>query len=279
MAHPAVITLTTDFGLSDPFVGVMKGVILRCATNTTIVDLTHAVPPQNLAAASWLLSHAAGWFPRGTVHLAVVDPGVGSARRALAVRCREFTLVGPDNGIFTETLLRFPALEAVSIEPVAVAAPTVMSATFHGRDLFALAAAEIALGRPVSELGPALAVYELVHLVLPQPIASAEAITGTVRWIDRFGSLISDIVPAMLGAGADGASASAAAPPYGGWLVTGGDCTVRGILRTYADAADAELVALFGSSGTLELAVRNGSAAERTGIGLGARIQLRRDLV
>ncbi|MDE2126641.1 MAG: SAM-dependent chlorinase/fluorinase [Armatimonadetes bacterium] len=278
MTHPAVITLTTDFGLADPFVGVMKGAILRCATAARIVDITHAIPPQDVMAASWLLSSSVGWFPHGTVHVAVVDPGVGSARHALAIRCGTFFLVGPDNGIFTETLLQYPQLEAVVIEPEAIPVPA-MSATFHGRDLFALAAAEIALGRPIRELGLSVSAADLVRLALPQRHATENAVAGFIRWIDRFGNLISDIVPELLDAALSRSGSGPLPAPRGPWLVTVGSCTVRGIRRTYTDVDTLEPIALFGSSGTLEVAVRNGSAAELAGIGIGEPIRLCRNLV
>ncbi|MGH7397764.1 MAG: SAM hydrolase/SAM-dependent halogenase family protein, partial [Candidatus Rokuibacteriota bacterium] len=149
---PRVITLTTDFGLRDPFVGIMKGVLLSICPSARLVDLTHEVPPHDILAGGLALEAATPFFPPGTVHLAVVDPGVGSARRAIAVRAGGYHLVGPDNGLFTF------ALEGAGWTAVSVTAPEYRLAevgrTFHGRDIFAPAAAYLAAGVPLERLGP-----------------------------------------------------------------------------------------------------------------------------
>jgi S-adenosyl-L-methionine hydrolase (adenosine-forming) len=192
---PAIVTLTTDFGLSDPFVGVMKGVILGRLPDATIVDLSHGIPPQDLMAGCFWLGASHGAFPAGTVHLAVVDPGVGSARQALVIGARGHLFVGPDNGLFG-WILEDPAAEVRLIAPATrerLRLP--VSATFEARDLFAPVAAELAAGRlALADVGPV--VRPAVASALPAPRIAPGKVTGVVCAIDRFGNLITSI-PAL----------------------------------------------------------------------------------
>ena len=250
----AIITLTTDFGLQDAYVGAMKGVILGIAPHAVIVDITHAVSPQDVRHAGFVLASAAPYFPPGTVHVAVVDPGVGTERRAVAVETRRARYVAPDNGILTLALQRDPAVRIVHLTNERYWRPSV-SPTFHGRDIFAPVAAHLACGVPIEALGTP--VDAIVQLPLSQPERRPDgSIVGHVQHIDHFGNCVTDI-PAE-------------------WLPTGAAVRVEvagnrihGLAPTYAAVAPGEPVALIGSTGYLELAVREGSAAQRFGIAIG----------
>ena len=185
-----LITLLTDFGTRDAYVGSLKGVILSLNPEVRLVDLSHEVDPQDIRAGAFMLAEAAAYFPPGTIHLAVVDPGVGSRRRALAARCRGHYWVGPDNGLFHLIFNRAPDLAMVSLENPAYFRPRV-SATFHGRDIFAPVAAHLSLGVDLDDFGPR--VTDPVSLAFPEPEFGPETIQGEIISVDRFGNLISNI--------------------------------------------------------------------------------------
>jgi S-adenosyl-L-methionine hydrolase (adenosine-forming) len=256
-----IITLTTDFGLHDPFVGIMKGVILSICPSARLVDLTHDVAPQDILGGALALE--AGWpyFPEGSVHLAVVDPGVGSARRALAVQARGHYLVGPDNGLLT------PALMDAGWRAVALTAPEYrlaeVSRTFHGRDVFAPAAAYLAAGVPLERLGPA--VTDPVRRPIPRSRLEDGALIGEVLAVDRFGNLLTSIEAAQL-VGLPGGRPVA---------VEVADRTVAGPVEVYADGADARPTAIVGSTGRVEIFVRDGRADQVLGVGRGAPVRVR----
>jgi S-adenosylmethionine hydrolase len=239
-----LITLLTDFGTNDPFVGVMKGVILGRFPAAQIVDLTHAIAPQRVDQAAFWLDKCYPWFPPGTVHLAIVDPGVGTSRAALVAYAKQHVFVGPDNGLFTGILQSDSGARVHSIDTVKLGL-SLSSQTFHGRDLFAPVAAEIACGRlSWDAVGPP---YERpLKLDLPQPHCDSEKVCGRVVTIDRFGNLITDISRELL------AQLSAAVVE-----VAGASCVFRG---TYGDVAPGALVAVMGSFGTLEIACRDSNA-------------------
>lgn len=251
------ITLTTDFGDHDPYVGIMKGVILGVAPEARLVDLTHHIPPQNIEVAAFTLESARAYFPQGTVHLAVVDPGVGSNRRPIVVGTGRESYVGPDNGLFSFALA-LPDAAAWALDRPEFWLPQV-SRTFHGRDIFAPIAARLALGVPPSELG------SLIHDPVRLPRREAERagngeITGYVIHADRFGNLITNIP--------------------GAWL-TGHEwrCEIAGHVITgpsgaYADAPVGGLLLLVSSNGTAEIAAREANAAERLRAGSGTRVRL-----
>lgn len=266
MARAGIITLLTDFGTADGFVAAMKGVIVCRAPEARILDASHDLAPGDLEAAAWALDQYFTLYPEGAVHVAVVDPGVGSGRRALAALVGGRYLVAPDNGLCTRVLRRAGSATCVSIENRALLRPEI-SSTFHGRDVFAPAAAHLALGSPLEALGPA--VDEPVRLPLPEPrrigaaAGSPARLEGTVVHVDRFGNLISDIPGPWLAEGR--------------WTIRvesgGGPGGERARLRrTYSEAAAGALVGVIGSAGTLEVAVREGSAAERLGASRGARV-------
>src|SRR5258707_11254834 len=213
---PPIITLTTDFGLRDPFVGTMKGVILSICATARLVDLTHDVEPQDLLGAGLALEAALPFFPDGTVHLAVVDPGVGSGRRALAVGVGEHYLVGPDKGVLT------PALRRARWTAVELTAPEYrlpeVSRPFHGRDVFAPAAAYLAAGVPLERLGPV--VGDPVLRPIPVSRLEGDVLVGEVLAVDRFGNLLTSIEAARLTALArDGPVAGEGSGPPGEGLV------------------------------------------------------------
>jgi hypothetical protein len=256
-----VITLTTDFGLTDAFVGTMKGVILARAPRASIVDLTHGVAPGDIRAGAFALLTGCRYFSKDTVHVAVVDPGVGSARRAIAVRTRDYWFAGPDNGVLSWALAR----ETVrSIRRIANARLWLqpVSRTFHGRDVFAPVAAHLARGGSLRSVGPEVANY--VRLPWPVLREAAGQVTGEVLVVDRFGNAITNIPEAGLPAGM----------PAG--VVWAGRRRLCRVEACYAAVPPGQAVAVFGSSGFLEIAVHGGSAAARFGLRPGSRVTLRR---
>src|SRR5262245_17075184 len=255
---PPIITLTTDFGLRDVFVGVMKGVILSICPEVQLVDLTHEIAPQDVLEGALALESVAAFFPAGTVHLAVVDPGVGSARRAIALRAGGQYFVGPDNGLFT-ALLEAGGWVGVSREVAAFRRPEV-SRTFHGRDVFAPAAAHLAAGVDLGRLGPAL--EDPLRLPWPGCRLSGQEIIGEVIGSDRFGNLLTSVTARWL-------------EDHGG--ATGvfvGDRRLGGAVSCYADGLEGVPTPIMGSSGRLELFVRNGSARGVLGAGRGAPVRV-----
>lgn len=247
----SIVTLTTDFGTQDYYVGAMKGALLTIAPQTTLVDLTHQAPPQDLLAGAFVLHHAAREFPPGTIHLAVVDPGVGSRRRPLAVRAAGHFWIGPDNGLFGF------AFDGPDCQIRAIAhpglTPSRRSATFHGRDLFAPAAAHLAIGFPFEEMGPPVA--DPVRLEEMTPQRQAGRLHGQVIHVDRFGNLVTNIAAADL-AGWDGEVR----------IRLGSGRELDRICRTYADVAPGTVLALVGSADLLEISVNGGSAARVLGV-------------
>lgn len=255
-----LITLTTDFGDASPYVAAMKGVILSLNPAARLLDLSHRVPPQDVRHADYFLGTAVPYFPPGTVHVAVIDPGVGSDRRPLVIEAGGQLLVGPDNGIFTRTVkaLGEPARIRRLAEP-RFWRPEV-SATFHGRDVFAPVAAHLSLGAEPAAMGPV--VGEMVELKPHSAVCWGGRRAGEVQFVDGFGNLITNIPAALV-----------PSPPARVALGGVGPHPVRWV-RTYADAAPGELVALVSSDGFVEVAVVGGSAARRLGAGVGAPVEL-----
>ena len=287
------IVLTTDFGLSDAFVGVMKGVILNVNPRATVIDLTHDIQPQNLRQASFVLGVNYPYFPPDTIHVAVVDPGVGTERRALLLVTPTARFVAPDNGLLSYILKDYlPAppvksgIAGISVWPGRIPVPPGLTAyeltnpryrlnpvsnTFHGRDVFAPAAAHLSLGVSPEDMGPS--VSDIVYRPLPEPLVGMGAVSGEVIYIDHFGNLITNILDADV-------------------LIAGGNVhtptvsfdrrTIPGLSQTFHDASaevlaqpdGLPLVALIGSNGYLEIAVRDGNAAQVLGLGLGAPVRV-----
>jgi S-adenosylmethionine hydrolase len=242
-----IITLLTDFGLADSYVAEMKAAIYAEATEIRIVDLSHLIPLGDIPAAQYLLGRAWRRFPRGTVHVVVVDPGVGSSRRAIAVHHHGQFFVGPDNGVFS------PVLDGADVVELRVGPDA--SPTFQGRDVFAPAAARLALGEPFGVLGPAITDALCSPPCIPQ--LRDGVVDGVVVHVDRFGTLVSNIAGDMVA---------------GATAVEVEDTDVGPLKRTFADVARGDPVAYVGSGGMLEVAVRDGSATEKLGVGVGTRV-------
>jgi hypothetical protein len=260
---PAPVVLLTDFGSADWYVAAMKGVLLGLAPGAALVDLTHAIPPGDARRAAFVLAQAWPWFPAETVFVAVVDPGVGGARRALAARAAARSFVGPDNGVLTPALEQ-PGARAVALDPARLAVPE-LSATFHGRDLFAPAAARLAAGADLAALGPAVA--DAVRLAPERPFARAGALVAHVVYVDRFGNCITDATREDVAAWLAGRDAA-------GLRLRAGRAVVAGLARTYADAPEGAALALVGSGGRLEIAGRGGHAGARLGLAPGDPVEL-----
>ena len=244
-----IVTLLTDFGTADGYVAEMKGVLLSHAPHVQVVDAAHDLAPHDVELARLALARYWRRYPAGSVHLAIVDPGVGSARRAIAVASDGRFLVGPDNGVLSPALL-LPGAEVVELAVPAAAAPT-----FHGRDVFAPAAARLACGDALQGLGRVC--DDPVVRRTPEAHRTEDgAVQGEVIAVDRFGNLITNVIARR-----------------GGRVELGG-VTVE-LRRTYADVGPGGLVALTGSSGLVEVAVRDGSAAVRLGVGRGSTVLLR----
>ncbi len=254
MARPnGIVALLTDFGLRDPYAGAMKGALLSVYPRTRIVDISHEVEPQDVAAASFLLRHSYPYFPKGTLFVVVVDPGVGTERAAIALETRDHLFLAPDNGILSflvekRRLVRI-ANEKFFRHPV--------SKTFHGRDVFAPVAGHLLRGRSLNELGETI--RSLVQLPTPTVRKTPGGIVGEVVAIDRFGNLVTNIA-------LDRLSATRALE------VRVGQARIRGLSATYAARKADELLAYVGSGGALEIAVHRGSAAARLRAKIGSSV-------
>lgn len=257
---PAIITLTTDFGLHGPYVAAVKGVLLERAPGVQIVDVCHTIAPQNILEGGFVLANIVDAFPAGTVHLAVVDPGVGTDRRLIAVSVAGQWFVLPDNGLISGVVRDRPPDQLRAITNPALCRE-VVSATFHGRDILAPAAAHLAMGRPPEELGPP--VTKCITLRNFEPSSDEHGFVGEVIFKDTFGNLITNIHADRLGA----------TPPRS-WLVEIAGERIPGIGRTYGERPAGSLVALLGSSGWVEVAVVNGDAARLLTAGAGTTVRV-----
>ncbi len=264
MKASRLITLTTDFGLRDGFVGMMKGVILGINPDARIVDLIHEVPPQDISAAAFLIGVAWSYFPAGSTHLVVVDPGVGSGRRALAARCGNQLFVAPDNGVLTDVFDACPDTEAVELANWDYFLERV-SRTFHGRDLFAPVAAHLSNGVKLHEFGPTIT--DPIRLKHPELKATQDEIVGEIRYIDRFGNCMTNITEAFFADHFDAESAVVV------------KCRRQKLAlssEAYADADPGDPLAIFNSFGVLEVAINQGNAAERLRVKTGDAVTVTR---
>jgi S-adenosylmethionine hydrolase len=261
-----IVTLTTDFGTADAYVAQMKGVLCSLApTAARIVDLSHEITPQAVLHAALFMREAVPRFPRGTVHIVVVDPGVGTSRRPLIVEVQGQTLVGPDNGVFS---LLFDGSEKVYALDAARLHASGISPTFHGRDVFAPAAAALAAGKEALSLGTPI--DDPVRVALREPRRSPDALHGHVIHIDRFGNLITNLPRASLEELARGM-------PLERLRVAVESHAGLPLRSRYADVTHGALVALFGSTDLLEVAARNANAASMTKARVGADVVVRRE--
>jgi S-adenosyl-L-methionine hydrolase (adenosine-forming) len=262
MSESRIVTFTTDFGLNDPYVGILHGVVLNIHGETTVVDVCHAVASYDVFDGAWTIAQAYRFFPPRTVHVVVVDPGVGSMRRPLIVETDDYIFVAPDNGVLSliearesKFTVRHITAERYFLQPV--------SQTFHGRDIFAPVAAWLSKGVAPSEFGPE--VSDHVRLPLPQVEQIGEnSLRGVVLKVDKFGNLITNIseldAPAWFGN---------AGPPLS-ILISGQ--TITRLRHSYAEAEEEEFFAIMGSSGYLEIAARQASAAEKLAAGIGTPV-------
>lgn len=258
-----LITLLTDFGLEDAYVAAVKGVILGIAPGARIVDITHSIAPQDVRGAGFVLGQAAPWFPAGTVHVAVVDPGVGTRRRILAVEARGQVFLAPDNGLLGLAVPRRDVRRVFEVRRGALSLPAV-SATFHGRDIFAPVAARLALGLPLEKVGPPLAVPPWRGL----PVART-------RWLGRPGAADLEMRGEVLHVDVYGNAVTSLTRPPGARLarLEAGDHVIVRLARTYAEGRAGVPLALMGSSGRLEVALQGSSAAATLGLAPGLRVK------
>jgi S-adenosylmethionine hydrolase len=254
-----VIALVTDFGTRDHYAGTMKGVILGICPDATVVDITHDIPPHDVTAGALELAAAFRYFPVGTIFVAVVDPGVGSARRGFAADTGDYRFVAPDNGVLTQVLRETPAKKMVELTERRYARPTV-SRTFEGRDRFAPAAAWLAKGIQLAALGRPIS--DIQRLDIPLAEEGAGTVRGVVLRVDRFGNLVTNIDRKMVERlGHSGAISIDAAGKR-----------IERLVATYAELPAEGVGALFGSTDHLELAAPSVSAAERLALGRGAAV-------
>lgn len=258
-----VIALLSDFGTRDHYAGTMKGVMIGICPDITLVDITHEITAHDVMEGALQLAASCRYFPPGTIFLAIVDPGVGSSRRGIAVEAGDYRFVAPDNGVLTAVLRDMPPKRIVELTERRYARPTV-SRTFEGRDRFAPAAAWLAKGIQLSALGRTVTTYH--QLEIPQPEVG-EQLTGVVLLVDRFGNLVSNIDRRTFESFARGGSVA---------LKVGGQ-SIAGVVATYSDIRAGEVCALFGSSDHLEFAANGGSAADALQISRSARVEISRN--
>lgn len=259
---PPIVTLTTDFGLADAYVAAMKAAILRHCPQAVLVDVTHLVPPQDVVAGSFALERAVAAFDAGTVHLAVVDPGVGSSRRLLVVQIAGQWIICPDNGLITWAWRRHRRGLAREL----TWRPGRVSSTFHGRDIMAPAAGMVAAGTEVAKLSKPLRKPVLLPLTVARPASRR----GKVIYVDHYGNAVTNVVmDQATKRPSDGATKGGRGVRV---VVRGRD--VGPVRRTYSDVEPGEALALVGSAGLLEIAVRDGSAARELGICVGDVVRL-----
>ena len=255
-----VITLTTDFGDTDPFVGIMKGVILGIHPDVRIVDLAHGIAPQNVRAGAFVLRHSLPYFRRGTIHVVVVDPGVGGARRPILLESDGHYFVGPDNGVFSLALEgREPSFMIHLSNSRYHLTPT--SATFHGRDIFAPVAAHLSLGIPPPAFGDPITTFE--RLSWPGVLKNDQGLLGEIVYVDHFGNLFTNITERDL-AELSGAKLT----------IRLGRIVMCGLVRNYAASKEAGFMAIINSWGLLEVALYKDSAQNRTGANIGQKVEV-----
>ncbi len=260
----AVITLLTDFGITDEYVGVLKGVICGINPGALVIDVTHGIAPRNVAAAAFTLKAAYRYFPQGTIHVAVVDPGVGTERDIVAVHCQGHLFLAPDNGLLAPILAEHAPVEGYRVENRGWFRHPV-SSTFHGRDVFAPVAAHLSRGLPLKALGRPLKLHTLQPLDVQEPrFDPSGVLEGQIVGVDQFGNLITNISREHLSA-----------------LGTGkldillGDRTITAMTRTYAQGRAGEILALIGSRDCLEIAINGDSASDALNLTHGAAVRIK----
>ncbi len=259
----SIITLTTDFGLGDCYAGVMKGVMLSINPEAETVDITHLIPAGDIRRAAFALESAFRFFPKGTVHVCVVDPGVGGRRRPLLIRTKDYFFVGPDNGAMLPAALKDDIREIVELENKRYFLDRI-SSTFHGRDVFAPVAAHLSRGKSVKDFGRAIVLSDVKGITLPRVKRKKDSLEAEVVYVDSFGNLITNIERHDVEW--DGS--------FTDIEISGR--IIKGIKTAYCDAKEGGLVALFGSSGNLEIAINRGDASKKLNAGVGAMVCLKK---
>jgi S-adenosylmethionine hydrolase len=259
MKPSGIITLATDFGLTDPYVAMMKGVILSINPDVRLVDISHQIKAGSILQASGIIRETFFYFPKGTVHLAVVDPGVGGPRRLMGLEAGDHLFVGPDNGIFWPLIRKFKQTKAIHLTQSRFFLSNIKK-TFHGREIFSPVAAHLSLGVALEEMG--MPMFDPMKLELPEPREKGGVLHGQIIRVDNFGNLITNISAKVLNQ-----FLKKAAP-----LIQVGNLAVNELSHVYSDAAEGEPLALINSSDWLEVAVNLGRASEYAGLDLGEAI-------
>lgn len=255
----SIITLLTDFGTKDHYVSAMKGILLRINPLCSIVDITHQVTPYDVKEGAFILANAYSSFPHGTIHVAVVDPGVGGTRKSILVMTTNYFFLGPDNGLFTFALQKEKVKYVIALTNSNYFLPNLTN-TFHGRDIFAPVAGHLSLGMKPNRFGPEI--DQWTSLFLQKPTKEKGRVTGEIVHIDDFGNLISNIEQPLL-----------PHPSHGSSVIKIGKKTICGLKKGYWEGEKNELIALFGSGGFLEISVREGNAQKRLKVNKGDKIQ------
>jgi S-adenosylmethionine hydrolase len=265
MSHRPIITLLTDFGWKDGYIGAMKGVILKINPACRIIDLAHEIPRHDVMAAALVLRQTYHFFPSGAIHIVVVDPGVGGPRRPLVLETSDYRFVGPDNGCFTFVLKRQKGIRAYELIEKQFHLPRV-SHTFHGRDIFAPVAAYLSKGVSPAAMGPPIETADLTALSIPDPAVNGEALCGEVIGVDSFGNLITTI----------SRDAMEVFAPEGIVEIEIGGERITGLKSSYGEGRAGEVIALWGSTGFLEIALKEQDLQRERGWGRGEEVRIRR---
>jgi S-adenosylmethionine hydrolase len=265
MADRPIITLLTDFGWGDGHIGAMKGVILHINPDCCIIDLAHQVTPHDVMGTAFVLGQTYSFYPSGTIHLVVVDPGVGGVRKPLVLKTRDYLFVGPDNGCFTLVLKQEQNVQAYEVAERRFRLPRV-SQTFHGRDIFAPAAAHLSLHIAPEEMGPAVDGAGLTRLAIPEPLVDGATLRGEGIWVDSFGNLITNISQGYLEVFAQDGLIE---------IEIKGE-RIKGLKRSYEEGKAGEVIALWGSAGLLEICLKERNLHRERGWGRGEKVWIRK---
>lgn len=255
------ITLLTDFGTKDPYAASLKGVILRINPKVDIIDITHDIPPQDIFEAAFTLKCTYKFFPKDTIHIAVVDPGVGGSRKPILIKTKDYMFVGPDNGIFSFIIEEEEEKYIYHLNNKKYHLP-VISDTFHGRDIFAPVAAHLSLGVSPDKMGEPMENASVLDI--PKPVVKKGKICGTIIHVDRFGNLITNISSHLF-------NNLVSDNPF---EIEVGDRIIKKLNRAYSESNPGELLAIFGSSGLLEISVNLGNCAKELSLGKGDKISV-----
>ena len=259
-----IITLTTDFGDIDPYVGIMKGVILNIYPYAKIVDITHTIPPQDIWQANWTIQNSYNYFPHKTIHLCIVDPGVGSKRKAILIETKNYFFIGPDNGLFTNVPEKEEVINIIELSEKKYWLPNLKgeidpAPTFHGRDIFSPVAAHLAKGVAAKEFGTQLEKETLVKLSLNSFTKTQKGIAGIVKYIDHFGNIITNIPKSDIPTKIHGRIKNV---------------DFKGLAQSYSEGELNKLIAINGSTGYLELSINSGNAAKITKAQVGDKVEI-----